>query len=213
MLGGTYIYKLIELPCKGNPNLHRLVELAIIDMHRNPGWILILTSLNILFIDEIGQITAELLSTLDIILRRIRRNNTFFGGLLIISTMDHKQLPSVKGIPFLVSSHIISCFKFSVLKHCARAGKDYNLERTVNIARMNTEEYNSNLLHEFEKLIVNSFTHVNNWRYELIKPVGFRVSPKKYQQKNQLRNTLFKSNTSFSLINILNENHMTPRIE
>ena len=186
ILGGAHIHKLFKLPCKGNPNLHRLAELAIIAMHRKPEWIQVLTSLNILFIDEIGQISAELLSTLDIILRKIRRNNTFFGGLLIISTMDHKQLPPVKGRPFLVSSHIISCFKFSVLKHSVRAGQDYNLERAVNIARMNPEEYNTDLLHEFKELIANSFTHVNDWRNELITPDVFRVFSKKLPAKESI---------------------------
>ena len=82
-----------------------------------------------------------MLSTLDFILRKIRRNNSFFGGLLIISTMRHKQLPPVKCPPFLTSSHIISSFKFSVLRHSVRASQDVNLERTVNIARMNPKEY------------------------------------------------------------------------
>jgi hypothetical protein len=78
---------------------------------------------------------------LDIILRKIRKNNIFFGGLLIIASMDHRQLPPVTGKPFLMSSHVLSCFKFSVLDHSVRASQDSYLERTVNIARMHPDLY------------------------------------------------------------------------
>ena len=123
---------------------------------------------------------------LNIILRKIRKNNTFFGGLLVISTMDHKQLPPVKGTPFLVSSHIITCFKFSVLKHSVRASQDVHLERTVNIARMNPDEYTPQVLNEFKDLIANSFTHVNDWKHELITPDVFRIFSKKLPAKESI---------------------------
>ena len=34
ILGDTHNF--LKLPCKGNPNLHRLAELAIIAMHKKP---------------------------------------------------------------------------------------------------------------------------------------------------------------------------------
>ena len=52
----------------------------------------LLTTLDVLFIDKIGQLSAEILSTIEIILQRIRNNsNTFMGGVIIISTLDHTQ--------------------------------------------------------------------------------------------------------------------------
>ena len=70
----------------------------------------ILKCLDILFIDEIGQVPAELLSVIDIILRRIRNSQIVFGGVLVIGTMDHTQLQPVTGRPLLLSSLIITCF-------------------------------------------------------------------------------------------------------
>ena len=68
--------------------------------------------MNRIFIDEIPQVSSELFSTLDILLRQIRNSYIFFGGLLIIATLDHHQLPPVKGRKFLMSPHCITCFNF-----------------------------------------------------------------------------------------------------
>ena len=51
----------------------------------------------VLFLDELGQVSSEMLAVLDIILRKVRNSNTYLGGLLIIGTLDHKQLPPVNG--------------------------------------------------------------------------------------------------------------------
>ena len=84
----------------------------------------LLTTLDVLFIDEIGQLSAEILSTIEIILRRIRNNsNTFVGGVIIISTLDHTQLKPITGRPFLLSSHIITNFKMAKLETSVRAGR------------------------------------------------------------------------------------------
>ena len=87
ILGGIYIYNLFKLPCKYNLIPHHLAELSLISLHRHPEWNQVISSLTILFIDEIDQNSAELRSTLGIILIKVRRNNIFFGGLLIISTI------------------------------------------------------------------------------------------------------------------------------
>jgi hypothetical protein len=44
--------------------------------------------MDVMLIDELGQIDAKLLSVLDIILRRVRKSTHWFGGILIIATMN-----------------------------------------------------------------------------------------------------------------------------
>ena len=68
--------------------------------------------IDIIFLDEVGQISSELLTCLDLILRKLRNNNIFLGGLLLICTLDHKQLQPINGKPFLVSPMVLSCFEF-----------------------------------------------------------------------------------------------------
>ena len=57
VLGGIHIHKLFKLPCKNGLNVHRMAELAVTDMLRAPEKIQVLRTLNILFIDEIGQLS------------------------------------------------------------------------------------------------------------------------------------------------------------
>ena len=61
--------------------------------------------------EKSGEVSTELYSMLEIILRILLGNSIPFGGVVIICTLDHNQLTHVKGIPFLVSYHIFSCFK------------------------------------------------------------------------------------------------------
>jgi hypothetical protein len=180
-LGGIHIHLLFQLPCKNISSLHRIAELAVNGLLRKPEYIEVLRTVNVLFIDEIGQVSAELLSTLDILLRKIRNSNIFFGGLLIIASLDHRQLPPVKGRPFLMSPHVLTCFKFSILEHSVRASSDPNLQRIIKIARMHPDEYvrYPRLIEDFKNLARNSFTFVPSWQDPIITPDVFRILSRK----------------------------------
>ena len=178
-LGGLHIHMLFQLPIKNIASLHRLAELAANGLMRKPEYLKVLQTLNVLFIDEIGQVSSELLSTLDILLRYIRNSNIFFGGLLIIASLDHRQLPPVKGRQFLMSPHCLTCFRFSVLQHSVRASCDPSLQRIIQIARMHHTEYNEDILQEFRDLARNGFTFVPNWQHPLITPDVFRILSRK----------------------------------
>ena len=69
---------LFQIPVKNITNLHRLAEIAIAVLLKEPEYIQVLRTMNVIFIDEIGQVSSKLLSTLDILLRQMRNSN--FGG-------------------------------------------------------------------------------------------------------------------------------------
>ena len=140
-LGGKHIHILFGIPAEKNISSHRKAELAITKLLRDPKKINLLRMIDILFIDEIGQLPAELLAVLDIILRRLRDTNIFMGGVIIICTIDHTQLQPVEGRPFLTSSHVITCFKMMKLTTSVCAAGDENLQRIQEIARMHYSEY------------------------------------------------------------------------
>ena len=128
-LGGIHWHKLMMLPTRKNISPQQKAELAILKLLQNPIKIKFLQSLDILFCDEMGQMPAELLSTVDIILRRVRECNTYLGGLLLIFTIDHTQIQPVEGRPFLTSSHMVPCFKTVALEESVRAASDLRLKR------------------------------------------------------------------------------------
>ena len=71
-LGGMHIHKMFCLPGHNKFTLYRLAEIALISLFTKIERYRILQVLNIIFIDEIGQVSSELISTLDIILRKLR---------------------------------------------------------------------------------------------------------------------------------------------
>ena len=80
-----------------------------------------------------------MLSVLEIIFCRVRGNNIFMGGVLIISTMDHTQLQPVNGRPFLLATHVITCFRMIKLECSVRASGDPYFQRIVSCAYRPTE--------------------------------------------------------------------------
>ena len=188
-LGGKHIHVLFGIPTEPNLSPHRMAELAITKLLRDPKKLSLLRKLDILFVDEIGQLPSELLAVLDIILRRIRDTNIFFGGVVIIGTIDHTQLQPVRGRPFLTSSHAITCFRMVKLKTSVRAAGDPDFQRIQEIARMHYSKYVSNpdLITEFKTLLSNTCTFVPSWTSPEITPSTYRLYGKKFPAKEATR--------------------------
>ena len=75
-----------------------------------------------IFFNEIGQFSAEVLSTFDIILLKLRNSNIFISGCLRIKfSMNHTQIQPIGDHPFLTSCNIISCFKMFNFENSVKA--------------------------------------------------------------------------------------------
>ena len=68
-LGVAHIHKMFCLPGNNKFNLSRLAEIALTTLTSKYNKYYFLQVLDIIFIDEIGQVSAELIATLDIVLR------------------------------------------------------------------------------------------------------------------------------------------------
>jgi ATP-dependent exoDNAse (exonuclease V) alpha subunit len=55
----------------------------------------ILLDLELLIIDEVSMLRADLLDAIDVVLRYIRKNNASFGGVQVLFIGDLHQLPPV----------------------------------------------------------------------------------------------------------------------
>lgn len=84
----------------------------------------ILLTMDVLLLDECGQLSAQQFALIDIILRHARDSSLPFGGVLIFGTFDHHQLGAIEGLPFLLSSHILTDFTLVKLEHSVRASND-----------------------------------------------------------------------------------------
>lgn len=179
-LGGIHVHKLFNLPTE-RLTPHRRAELAIIKLMKCPKRIEFLRSIDVIFFDEMGQVSSEFLATFDIILRRIRNSNIYMGGVLFIFSMDHTQIQPIEGHPFLTSCHIIPCYKMVVLSNSVRAHNDPDFKRIQEIARYNYKkiENNPELINEFIRLCSEKFTFIERWDDDNISPSTMRLYSKR----------------------------------
>ena len=97
--GGTTIHSFFLLPlCPYLPDVKELVTEYQMPQHNwnfRKDKIRLIRSLDLLIIDEISMVRADLLDAVDMVLRRIRRSSQPFGGLQLLMIGDAAQLPPV----------------------------------------------------------------------------------------------------------------------
>ena len=156
---------------KSNMSPFQIAETAVSKLFRHPEKMNLIKVMDIFFIDEIGQLPAEALSTVEIILRRMRNNsNMIMGFVIIISTLDHTLLKPVKGLPFLLSSHVITNFKMAKLETSLCAVVDPSLKTIQKIISSHYNQFTAkhNLLSELRDLLHDVPRYVHTWTSPLI---------------------------------------------
>jgi predicted GIY-YIG superfamily endonuclease len=160
LAGSDYISRMFCIPVHDKASVARLAELALGKLFRMPKQMAYLRQLDILLIDEFGLVSAKLLSVMDIILRRVRDNSMFMGGVLVIATLDHMQLQSIGDRPSLLSPHIMTCFDTVMLHHSVRASGDANLRAIQDISRLLPTQWTEDIVRQFRHLIETNCTFV-----------------------------------------------------
>ena len=117
MIGGTHIHKLCFLPTD-NSTVHPFrCAMASIQRIKNKKVILhALLTVDVIFLDEARQVSAEQLATIDIIMRKLRQSHLPFGGVLIIGTMDHSKTHPIQAMTFLLLTLALASFTMVQLK-------------------------------------------------------------------------------------------------
>ena len=162
-LGGQHLSKWFLIPVNERATPGRLAELAIARLVRDPKQLALLRSLDVFLIDEFGQVSAETIAVMDIILRRVRDSTDFMGGVLVFANLDECQLRPVRGLPPLLSPHILTSFEFCALDYSVRAAHDPHLRRIIEITRMPKRLRTQQVRQEFKNLIVTKCTFVDSW--------------------------------------------------
>ena len=137
-LGGVHLHRLFCLrPEKNATRPYRTAELAIQKLMGNHKFLHALLTVDVIFLDECGQVSAEQIAVFDIILRKLRKSHLPFGGVLLIGTMDHTQLQPINALPFLLSTLVITSFTMVQLRHSVRASADSLFQEFQQILRTN----------------------------------------------------------------------------
>ena len=97
--GGVTIHSFFQLPlCPYLPDVKELVtEYQLPEAHRQlrKEKVKIIKTLDLLIIDEISMVRADLLDAVDAVMRRYRHNSKPFGGIQLLMIGDAHQLPPV----------------------------------------------------------------------------------------------------------------------
>lgn len=97
--GGVTIHSFFQLPlCPYLPDVKELIteyQLPEAQRHLRKEKVKIIKTLDLLIIDEISMVRADLLDAVDAVMRRYRRNSLPFGGVQVLMIGDAHQLPPV----------------------------------------------------------------------------------------------------------------------
>ena len=141
-LGGTHLHAFFKLPTSDGAAMspYKAAEIALEKIRRKTDLFHALLTIDIIFLDEASQVSSDFLATIDIILRRGRCSQIPFAGVMIIGTMDHRQLQPINLLPFLTLSLMLTCFVMVELKHSVRAHGHPRFKRLQDITRMDPYE-------------------------------------------------------------------------
>lgn len=201
-LAGEHLNSLLCMPSHQNLTPGQIAERCIANLYRNPEKLEYLRTLDLLLLDETGNIPAELISVLDIVMRYIRNSDKPFGGLLILSTMDNLQIDPPTGKHPLLSSLFISTFNFFRLQECVRAADDANWRRVQEITRLALPDLTKDIEEEFVNLLVTCCSWVENDTDPTIPPNALFVYGKNEPIRQQ-EQKLFSKLQSDTTINYL----------
>jgi energy-coupling factor transporter ATP-binding protein EcfA2 len=92
---GTFLPKVAATPTVTDYQHYHTPKSIVKHLNMNATKRRILLDLELLIIDEVSMLRADLLDAIDMVLRYIRKNNTTFGGVQVLFIGDLHQLPPV----------------------------------------------------------------------------------------------------------------------
>ena len=161
MFGGIHITALIPFPVTDHLFVTSLVTHAIQRLSRDPVRSAVLHDLQVIFIEEVSMVSAELWSAVDSVLQYVCDTNLPFGGKLLICSGDFLQLPPPSGTILLRSNTVLTCFCFHYLESFVRLSKAAG-QRLLKLISMYPS---SEVIHkEIVDLIERNCNFVSSWK-------------------------------------------------
>ena len=145
ILGGVHYHSAFCIPVEKDEtviNYAAQAEKALTTLLRSPEKYCFLKRLDCIFFDELGMINSAQLAQMDHILRRVKGNNVPYGGALLFSTGDNKQIRPIEGNSVWSSNLLITSHDLLYFQNPVRCCGDENLERFIRLSRKNLP-YNS----------------------------------------------------------------------
>jgi hypothetical protein len=188
-IGGLHFHRLFKCPVGNNSTAHRYAERSVVNILRDPVSLEFILSVDALGLDESGTMSSTLLSSLDMIFRRVRGVSTYMGGVMLVTTIDDKQLRPVKGYPFLLSPNILTCFRVVMLSQSVRSALDPDQQRVIEISRYSEREMltNPHCIDEAVALISHRCNFVASFDHPSVSRSALRLFGRKAPAEQAVR--------------------------
>ena len=95
--GGTHLHELFALPVTNSPRVTTSIDKSLQKLMFDNARRIFLQRLDVIYIEEVGMVSAEDFATMDIVLQTIKNVPLPFGGVLLLASGDPKQLPPPTG--------------------------------------------------------------------------------------------------------------------
>jgi hypothetical protein len=204
LLGGSHLHLVFPLPViKGHSyTAQGIAQQCLFSLDRDIQKKALLKRIDCLIFEEIGLLSAEYFSAVDSVLRKIMGNSLPWGGKLLISCGDSKQLPPIEGRPIWSSQNMATLMQVIVFRAPVRA-QDPELRWLNEQCRRSLSPAESL---EFANVVCEHCTFVGSW--DLVPDDAVRIVPTRAAEQIVIEKFLSnKQTTSFMAIDeVLNGN-------
>ena len=139
LLGGEHIHTLFSLAVedKNSPvrDPTKTSEQTAINNAKKQERMVYLQRLQVIIIEEISMLNSHMFTSIDETLRIVKSNPKPFGGVLIIASGDHRQLPPVEGVDIFQLTEMMTTFQIVMMHQFVRSHGDQQLQTLINYLR------------------------------------------------------------------------------
>ena len=190
VFGGLHIHANSGLSTNNNHSVGDMASFGINKLSRDPVGLAFIRKIDIMFVEEIGMISAEQYCAIDLIYQHIRCNRLPFGGVLLIGTGDARQLRPPSGSLLWMSPLMLTTFRIHPLNEFVRM--DRNGEGQKLLKLMGTSELTEDVADEIVNVLSHSCNFVENWESVVERPGVIRVFGTRAAERDAVQMVLTK---------------------
>ena len=190
LFGGLHIHANAGLSTNENHSVAELAAFGINKLSKDPIALAFIRKINVLFVEEIGMISAEQYCAVDLIYQHIRGNRVPLGGVLLIGTGDARQLRPPSGTLLWMSPLMLTSFTLHPLTEFVRMDQKGDGQKLLKL--MGTSEIDESTADQIVNIIADSCNFVSDWDSIVETPGVIRVFGTRAAERDAIQRVLTK---------------------
>ena len=171
--GGIHVHQNAGLSTNEQHSAAEMAAFGINKLSKQPICLAVIRKLEVLFVEEIGMISGEQYTAMDLIYQHVRENRLPFGGVLLIGTGDPRQLKPPTGSILWMSPLLLTSFRLHQLTQYVRMNRNGHGQRLLTL--MGRATLTNDQVDEVISIISNNCTFIDDWTDIVERPGHIRV--------------------------------------